>query len=197
MISTCIITHKMDEKLRRAVNSVARLGEVIIVDTRGAPPTVNFRNYYSYPWRDNFAAARNFGLEKAKGNYILSLDSDEWIDGDSRRFLFGLVQQPANKAYYTRLINNGEYALDQVKIFPNRSDVRYVGRVHEQIIPAILNLGIPLEHAGINVYHDGYVNAEELQRKRQRNLRISNNWLREEPRNLWAKYWYDYIRMYH
>lgn len=32
--------------------------------------------------------------------------------------------------------------------------------------------------------------------KRQRNLRISNNWLREEPDNPWANFWYNYIRMY-
>ena len=63
-------------------------------------------------------------------------------------------------------------------------------------MPAIIDLGMPIEHSGINIYHDGYANPEELHGKRQRNLKISSDWLREEPDNLWAKYWYDYIRMY-
>lgn len=89
---------------------------------------------------------------------------------------------------------HGQYTLDQVKIFPNRSTIRYVGRIHEQIAPSIAKLGIPFFHSGINVYHDGYVKPEELQVKRQRNLRIVQNWLREEPQNPWANFWYNYIR---
>lgn len=197
MISICIITHKLDEKLRRTVSSVAGLGEIIIVDTRGEPPTVNFHGYYTYPWRENFAAARNFGLEKAKGKFLFSLDADEWIDGDGRRSLFKIGHESANRAYYTRLIDNGKYIMEQVKIFPNRSDIRYIGRVHEQIMPAIIDLGMPIEHSGINIYHDGYANPEELHWKRQRNLQIAYDWFCEEPNNIWAKYWYDYIRTYH
>lgn len=196
MVSTCIITAKIDKKLQRAVNSVAGLGEVIVVDTQGEPPQIYFHGYYTYPWNDDFSRARNFALEKAKGKIIFSLDADEWIDRDGYRRLLAIDHEPASKAYYTRLIDNGKYALDQVKIFPNSSNIRYIGRIHEQVAPSIAKLGIPLVHSGINVYHDGYVKPEELVLKRQRNLRISNNWLREEPNNPWANFWYNYIRLY-
>lgn len=196
MVSTCIITAKIDKKLKRAINSVAGLGEVIVVDTQGELPQIYFHGYYTYPWNDDFSKARNFALEKAKGKIIFSLDADEWIDRDGYRRLLAIDHELASKAYYTRLIDNGKYALDQVKIFPNRSNIRYVGRIHEQIAPSITRLGIPLVHSSINVYHDGYVSLEELQLKRQRNLRISNDWLKEEPDNPCANFWYNYIRMY-
>lgn len=196
MISTCIITSKIDLKLQRAINSVAGLGEVVVVDTQGELPQVYLHGYYTYPWNDDFSKARNFALEKAKGKIIFSLDADEWIDRDGYHRLQAIDNEPANRAYYTRLIDNGKYALDQMKIFPNHSKIRYVGRIHEQIAPSIAKLSIPFFHSGINVYHDGYVNAEELSLKRQRNLRISHDWFREEPDNPWANFWYNYIRMY-
>jgi len=200
MVSTCIITAKIDPKLQRAINSVAGLGEVVVVDTQGEPPQIYLHGYYSYPWNDDFAKARNFALEKATGKWILSLDADEWIDGDGWRKLHALDNELANRAYYTRLIDGGwgvgKYALDQVKIFPNSSNIRYIGRIHEQIAPSIAKLGMPFIHSGVNVYHDGYVNPQELHLKRQRNLRISNKWIKEEPGNPWANFWYNYIRTY-
>ena len=196
MISTCIITARIDKKLQRAINSVDGLGEVVVVDTQGELSQIYFHGYYTYPWNDDFSKARNFALEKAKGKIIFSLDADEWIDRDGYRRLQAIDYEPGNKAYYTRLIDNGKYALDQVKIFPNSSNIRYIGRIHEQIAPSIAKLGIPIINSRINIYHDGYVNAEELRLKQQRNLRISNNWLKEEPNNPWANFWYNYIRMY-
>jgi len=194
MISTCIITKRIDHKLLRAIDSVAGLGEVIVVDTRGVPPEVYLVGYYSYLWKDDFGAARNFAIEKAKGKFILSLDSDEWIDRQGWKTLQGIGFSTPDKAFYTRLIDNGEFVLDQVKIFPNRSDFRYIGRVHEQIAPSIVDAKIPILHSGINVYHDGYADPEELRLKRLRNRKITSDWLKDEPENVWARYWYDFIR---
>jgi glycosyltransferase involved in cell wall biosynthesis len=191
----------MNDKLCRAIDSVADAGEVIVVDTSyGTPSEVYLplcgRNvsYYTYPWRDNFAATRNFAIEKAKGLFIFSLDSDEWLDEEGRRILCAIGNTPPDRAFLSHLIDNGKYILDQVKIFPNRAGVRYIGRIHEQIVPSIINLGIPIVYTGINIYHDGYVEGKELQQKQDRNLRISHRWLVEEPANPWAQHWYRYIR---
>lgn len=195
MISTCIITHQLNRKLARAIDSVRGLGEVVLVDTRGDPrqsERVNFTSYHTYPWHDDFSAARNFALEKAKFPTIFSLDSDEWIDGVGWDVISDL---PVGNAYLTRLIDvKSGYLLDQLKIFPNRSDVKFLGRVHEQIAPAVMKAHIPIIPTTINVYHDGYIDPEELRKKQERNRKISAEWLQQEPQNRWARFWYDYIR---
>lgn len=193
MLSICIITNKQNQDLQRAIDSVYGLGEIVVVDTKGGAPQIYLPNYYAYPWHDDFAAARNYALDKARGDIILSLDADEWVDEDGRRILGQISKQPP-RAYFTHLIDDGEYKLDQVKIFPKHSDVRYIGRVHEQILPSITQAGIPVWHSNINIYHDGYSDPEVLNQKHQRNLRISSNWLSEEPHNPWAAHWYSYIR---
>lgn len=37
---------------------------------------------YDFEWINDFAAARNFGLEKAKGKWFMFLDADEYMDED-------------------------------------------------------------------------------------------------------------------
>lgn len=195
MITTCIITHQLNNKLARAIDSVQGLGEVVLIDTRGdprQPEGLNFTHYYTYPWQNDFSAARNFALEKAKFPTIFSLDSDEWIDRVGWHAMSGL---PVGNAYLTRLIDvKSGYLLDQLKIFPNRSDVKFLGRVHEQIAPAIIQANIPIIPTRINIYHDGYIDPAELHAKQERNRKISDDWLRQEPKNRWARFWYDYIR---
>ena len=112
MVSTCIITDKIGDKLLRAVQSVEGLGETVIVGTRGIPPEIYIPQsafsqlvYYDYPWRDDFSAARNFALEKAKFPLIFSLDSDEWIDEGGRRALFAISNSNPDTAYLTNLID--------------------------------------------------------------------------------------------
>ena len=77
---------------------------------------------------------------------------------------------------------------------PKRSDFRYIGRVHEQIAPSIVDAKIPILTSGINIYHDGYADPEELRLKRLRNRKITSDWLKDEPESAWARYWYDFIR---
>mgnify|MGYP001558193646 CR=1 FL=1 len=199
MISTCIITNRLDDKLQRAINSVVGLGEVIVVDTQGQPGNMGLGDYYTYPWRDDFAAARNFALEKARGNFILSLDSDEWIDESSRHALMEIAHTRADRAFWTTLRDwNGTSwtTLSQVKIFPNRSDIRFYGRIHEQITPSLYAVGIPIVPSRVIIYHDGYADKTTLQAKRMRNRQIASDWVMDEPGNEWARFWKDYIERY-
>ena len=64
----------------------------------------------------------------------------------------------------------------------------YIGRVHEQIAPSIVDANVPILQSGINIYHDGYVDPEELRLKRLRNRKITSDWVRDEPESAWARY---------
>ena len=65
--------------LREAVSS-----ELIIVDTGSEDETVQIakeytEKVYSYEWNKDFAAARNYGLDRAIGQWFMFLDADEQL----------------------------------------------------------------------------------------------------------------------
>lgn len=61
------------------------------------------------------ASARNFGLEKANGDYILFIDSDDWIEKDLFK---NLVENLSDEDIL--IFNLGEYSNKEGKIITNR-----------------------------------------------------------------------------
>ena len=61
------------------------------------------------------ASARNFGLEKANGDYILFIDSDDWIEKDLFK---NLVENLSDEDIL--IFNLGEYSNKECKIITNR-----------------------------------------------------------------------------
>jgi len=37
---------------------------------------------FDFPWIDDFSAARNAVMDRCSGKWYLSIDADEWLDGD-------------------------------------------------------------------------------------------------------------------
>ncbi|MDP4099119.1 glycosyltransferase family 2 protein [Paenibacillus sp. P96] len=85
-ISLCMMVRNEEEVLPRCLRSVMHVAdEIIVVDTGSADGTVAVAKslgakVIQMPWKDNFAAARNRGLEEATGDWIIWLDADEVLD---------------------------------------------------------------------------------------------------------------------
>jgi len=86
LLSTCIITQNNAASLRRAIASVARFAdEIVVVDGGSADATervVRSRPqclYLHRPFEGNFAAQKNFAFEHASGDWIFELDEDEVV----------------------------------------------------------------------------------------------------------------------
>ena len=83
-----MIVRDEEEVLGRCLDSVRNLvDEIIIVDTGSADRTKEVAaaytdQIYDFVWIDDFAAARNYALEKGRMRYLLWLDAD---DGDPCR----------------------------------------------------------------------------------------------------------------
>jgi glycosyltransferase involved in cell wall biosynthesis len=104
LVSIIIPTYNDLEKLPRALESIEKIDfshdafEVIVVDDGSCDGTgayvaglidkVNVSLDYVYQENGGPAAARNLGIERARGEYILSIDSDCFVDEDIlNRFL--------------------------------------------------------------------------------------------------------------
>jgi glycosyltransferase involved in cell wall biosynthesis len=95
-LSIVLITFNEESNLPRTLASVKPLiengqGEIIIVDSGSTDRTVEIAKSFGArvllePWK-GFAAQKNSAIDKATGDWILSLDADEEISPAMREFL--------------------------------------------------------------------------------------------------------------
>jgi len=179
-ISLCMIVKNEERALARCLDSIRGLaGEIIIVDTGSTDSTraVAERygakvNSFDFTFVD-FAGARNHALAQAGGRWILALDADEILQPAGIPLIQHLVARNENAGYYFQRLNrrqNSEAAMTDhvIRLFPNRPDYRYRGRVHETLDAAILAAGGRLVPTEITIEHDF---ASDPETRRQRNLR--------------------------
>lgn len=110
-ISVIIPTYNREEFLKRAIDSVLNQTfkdfEVILVDDGSTDGTYNLIQQYekiTYLKQENLgvSAARNLGLEKASGEFIAFLDSDdEWQSDKLQKQVDFLQNNPSLKWVYS------------------------------------------------------------------------------------------------
>jgi glycosyltransferase involved in cell wall biosynthesis len=113
-LSVAIITHNEEANIRRTLESVLPLvgdgrGEVIVVDSGSTDRTVEIARalgakVWSEPWK-GFAAQKSSAIDKASGEWVLSLDADESLEGDAERLIEQAMNNHAFAGYYLRRNN--------------------------------------------------------------------------------------------
>ena len=84
MISAVILTKNEEQNIEKCIKSVRWCDEIIIVDDNSSDQTVEIAKkhettIYKRSLNNNFSAQRNFGLSKAKNEWVLFVDSDEVV----------------------------------------------------------------------------------------------------------------------
>lgn len=91
--------------------------------------------------KGSFNDWRNEGLKKAKGEWILYLDSDEEITNELKNEILSKIERSDTKAYAIPRRNyifnkefkhSGQYPDYQKRLFLRKSLKKWVGRVHEE-----------------------------------------------------------------
>lgn len=144
------------------------------------------------PWIDDFSAARNASLAACRGRYITWKDCDDEgvLEVACRYRKLAAAFPEGNVAFYEDVrIPGADGSFDEciarhVKMFPNRPDLRFTHRIHEQILPALKDAGIPVLDEGLYVIHRNYDRSPEGQaKKRIRDFRLLELDLRDHPRH--------------
>ena len=155
-----------------------QVDEIIVVDTGSTDDTTKIAKSYRAkllhrPWTDDFSAARNSALEAASGDWILYIDADERLHVPDRVDLSSyLTGRPAAAAFVQFMPRSGFTRYREPRLFLNRPDIRFRGRIHETVMPDVdricqaLGLSIILTEAKIN--HLGYDGSQD--HKHPRNL---------------------------
>lgn len=215
-VSLCMIVKDEENCLSACLEAaVPAVDEIIVVDTGSTDRTKAIATGYGtvkvfdFPWADDFAAARNFSLGKASGNWILVLDADEVIEPGARRKLMNFAaggERIGQVEIVSEFLSGGEVRRSSSLIsrfFPNNGEYRYAGAIHEQIVRqgggpqagrAVPQAGrnisrverdLPrVARTGVVVAHSGYSGETVAQKKKgERNLRILLAALERQPRD--------------
>jgi glycosyltransferase involved in cell wall biosynthesis len=176
-LSLCMVVKNEEHNLARCLDPVRDLaGELIIVDTGSTDRTPEIAARYGaelIPFDFtvvDFAAARNRAIAGARGRWILMLDADETMDEAGPAMIESLIALDENAGYFLERRNHSTDSLSSttdyvVRLFPNRENYRYRGRVHETIDASILSGGGRLHKTGIRIDHHFASDREARRRK--------------------------------
>ncbi|WP_349944468.1 glycosyltransferase [Lacrimispora sp. BS-2] len=162
-ISVCMIVKDEEDYIRECLDSVSKFAwEIIVVDTGSIDKTKeiaeSFTNkIYNYPFKGNFAEARNYSLSHAKGDWILVLDADERIDYKNFQIMQHEVEMADEQVWGLRLQkynffkNGGWYISSALRFFKN-DNVVFNGKINESVSESIK------AHGGKTINSKAYIN---------------------------------------
>lgn len=183
-LSLCMIVKDEQRNLARCLDSVKPyVDEIIVVDTGSQDGTTEIARQYGaiidfFEWCDDFAAARNYSISQATGDWILILDADEVLVVETDDFRQQLTFSSEVLTYLvirTEINNQDQMSpLYTPRVFRNITDFRYVNRFHEQLV--YQNQPIQQHQIGnlksLAILHYGYEKQEVLQKNLNRNIPI-------------------------
>jgi len=173
MLSVIIITKNEAEHISRCLASVQWVDEIIVLDSGSIDNTVDLCRTYTdkifiTDW-PGFGLQKQRALDKAQGDWILSIDADEVVTQELRLEIENALRQdryngyeiPRLSSYCGRQMKHGGWWPDHVLRLFRRSCGQFTDSVvHERIIVQgqVGRVNSPL-------LHDAFVNLDEVLHK--------------------------------
>lgn len=144
-ISQAMIVKNEEKNIGKALGCVKGVAfEQIVVDTGSTDDTVRIAEeagatVYHFDWINDFAAAKNFAIDKCKGDWIVFLDADEYFEDASN--LYEVISKAEEKKEYviaSKLLNLNDEGkvigtITQPRVFKNHVGIKYEGKIHEHL----------------------------------------------------------------
>jgi tetratricopeptide (TPR) repeat protein len=170
------------EGIGRCLESVMGFAdEIVVVDTGSRDGTADVAQRMGAvvvrsDWRDDFSYSRNISLSRATSEWILWLDGDDAVPAPSVPLINGMKHDAPDKVFGFIVKNekpgNTGSEFIQARMFPNRRDIYFERRIHEQMMPSALRLGMRLVESAAVIEHHGYADADKVREKSCRNIRL-------------------------
>ena len=104
-LSQCMIVKNEEQNIERALSwGKGIVCEQIVVDTGSTDRTIEIAKQmgakvYEFTWINDFAAAKNFAISKAMGDWIAFLDADEYFSEEDAKKLPKLLEELEKKKF--------------------------------------------------------------------------------------------------
>lgn len=205
-LSVCIIAKNEQDTLPRCIASIEHIAdEIIVVDTGSSDYTKDIAKGFGarlidYKFNNDFSKARNISIENASCDWILYIDCDEVLDFYQGYDLKEIINNNKYVGICLKLsnINNGKMGLtlSSLRVIKNNEGFRFTGKIHEQILPSILEKykQEDILTTEVQLYHYGYDKSlVDSEYKHKRNLDIFEDY---EEKDKDGFYYYNLASQY-
>ena len=168
--------------------------EIILVDTGSSDDTLaKAHGYpvsvYSFPWCDDFSAARNYAIEQASGEWILYIDADERLKVPDRALWRDVLADDRKVAWRLRFhprVGWTPYA--ELRLFRNDPRIRFRGVIHESMhddVQAVCREGNrEVGYCDVALQHVGY--ESDQRHKLSRNIPLLETYVAHDPERVYC-----------
>ncbi|TDG00118.1 glycosyltransferase family 2 protein [Paenibacillus piri] len=201
-VAAAVLVYNSERSIERCLSHLSgAVDEIVVIDSGSTDRTPELVRRFAgaklvdVEWRDDFADKRNRGLSHVESDWVLWVDADEYLASEDKHTvrevagLFdGLDLPPVLLIWQMNQINGAvSDEFTQARMFPTRRGLCFKGRVHEQIAIAgdgVLESDTYRQSVRIRLHHDGYEpSIVQKERKLERNLRLLEQMVAEEPDN--------------
>lgn len=199
VLSMSLLCSGRSETTEKCLQSLSEIrkkidSEIVVVDTGCKEDVRDIVEKYAdkvieFKWCDDFAKARNAGLEECTGEWFFFIDDDEWFSDVTPIvdfFVSGEYKKYGCACYKVR--NYTDHAGTRYedtwagRMAKLDSDTHFVSRIHEFLVP------VRLPEKLIDAYanHYGYIfdSNTELYAHSKRNISLLHEMMEEEPGEL-------------
>lgn len=201
-VAAALIVKNEERFLPGCLESIrGRVDDVVIVDTGSEDATVEIATtagarLLHHRWEQDFAAARNAGLDAITCDWCLYIDADERLHLPDGGLLGDYLDSSAIAAYVRFRPKTGYTRYREPRLFRRDPRLRFAGRIHETITPILREIsardGLPIVQSRVEIDHLGY--DDDQAHKHPRNLPLLESCVRAHPERVY--YWYHLAETY-
>jgi len=157
-----------------------------------------------FEWCEDFSAARNAALDKARCDWVLVLDCDERLASGAAMAIRDAIRDPSHEAYLLPLrdaafleaeadrVVDGSAALREViwlpRLFRKTPDLRWEGRVHENVSSWLERRGGSVGTVNAPIAHYGSVpEYRQAKGNSDRNFELLQAQINETPKDWFSR----------
>jgi glycosyltransferase involved in cell wall biosynthesis len=187
-LTVTVIAWNEEERLRACLESVSFADEIVVVDAESSDKTASLAREFTdkvwvRPW-PGFAVQKNFALDQATGQWVLSLDADERVTPELAARIRSIVTAegvaagyliPRRNIFWGAWVRHGGLYPDyQLRLFR-----RGAGRFAEDAVHESVRVDGPVQTLAEPLLHQSYRDLEDFVRRSNRYSTLAAaDWLR-------------------
>lgn len=146
MLSAVVLTKNEEKNIKKCLESLSFCDEVLVIDDYSSDKIVQLAKsqgakVFKQVLRGDFAAQRNFGLSKARGEWVLFVDADEIVSSALAEEIASNIQHPTSSTngfyfrrkdkFLGRWLKYGETSHVRLLRLGRKNAGKWQGKVHE------------------------------------------------------------------